>query len=420
MQGAPSGICAKLTAWSNQYDAEGGTMKWIDIRRLCMIVCLGLLPMPSLAAEADAPNQPGQSDSVDNRLNQDREIAFELSEEPLELKLFRADPQLLNQKFAAVVEVFVPSHTDRRVPDRLRELAVFQSQSLLHLGGYQVGFGGRDRPPTPADTFRRLAREVNGAAEAADEGLDFLQSDEVNEGYLSGGWLTPVQVNGANGGYYSFTILAPSEEQARERAEALIRLLDAAIAVPLQRELHRQREQQEETIDSLRKQLAETEERAKQTVEDYERIADTAVSHDELSQLKTERRLLEVELAGIRARIETAEEILAKLKELQKAAGRPADARILKVEDLKITAEIDLAGLAARRKALDLLIEEGNKRAELNMRRNEQLGQVEKLRRRLDEEERGFGGLQDVMERYSQLYSLEDDKVVVRPIQWTE
>ncbi len=112
-------------------------MKWIDIRLLCMIVCLGLLPMPSLAAEADAPNQPEQSDSVADRLNQDREIAFERSEEPLELKLFRADPRLLNQKFAAVVEVFVPSTTDRRVPDRLRELAIFQGRSLLHSAGFQ-------------------------------------------------------------------------------------------------------------------------------------------------------------------------------------------------------------------------------------------------------------------------------------------
>lgn len=409
-------------------------MKWINIRLLCMIVCLGLLPLPALAAEADAPNQPDQSDSVEDRLNQEREIAFELSEEPLELKLFRADPELLKQQFAAVVEVFVPSHTDRRVPDRLSELAVFQGQSLLHIAGFQLQAGRR---PKPANFFQHLAEEIGATKEAADEERAFLLSDAVNEGYVTLRLSHLLDGANSNGGYYSFTILSPSQDQARERAEALIRLLDGAIAVPLQQELRRQRQQQEETIDSLRKQLAEAQDAAEQTEEEYQKVAGTAVGHEELSQLKTERRLLDVELAGIRARIETAEEILAKLRKPQGGArgnygggGRgdyggdippsPADARILKVEDLKITAEIDLAGLAARRKVLDQLIEDGIKRADLNSRRFAQSNAVRELQDRLDKEQRGFGGLQDVMERYSKLYSLKNDKVVIRPIKWTE
>jgi hypothetical protein len=305
---------------------KGETMKWLDTRLFCTIVCLGSLPLSAPAAEADAAAQPPARVSPDAAAR-DREIAIELSEEPLEMELFRPDPELLKQQFAAVVEVFIPSHTDRRIPDRLRELAVFRGQSLLYFGSIQMSFGSQDdRPMTPADSFQRLVQEAGNSSDEGGEGLAFLLSEAVNEGYLSSGLSSPAELHGISGGYYEFRILAPSADHARERAEALARLLDRAIAVPLQQELRMQREQQEETIELLRKQLAEAQQRAEQTEEQYQKVAETAVGRDELNQLKTERRLLDVELAGIRARIETAEEILAKLKELQKA-GRPAEAR---------------------------------------------------------------------------------------------
>ncbi|HID75184.1 MAG TPA: hypothetical protein EYP56_04215 [Planctomycetaceae bacterium] len=79
-----------------------------------------------------------------------------------------------------------------------------------------------------------------------------------------------------------------------------------------------------------------------------------------MAQWIYQRRLVAVEIAGARARIDACNSLLERLKEQGQATGGRAE----QIETLKIGAEIELAGLTARRRALHGLIAEGKARAE--------------------------------------------------------
>ena len=87
----------------------------------------------------------------------------------------------------------------------------------------------------------------------------------------------------------------------------------------------------------------------------------TDMNKDALAAVLAQKRMLDVDLAGVRARVEACREILVSSKNNPALAAH--------VEELKITAEIELAGLTAKQEALDKIVSAGRRRLELEEKR---------------------------------------------------
>ena len=134
------------------------------------------------------------------------------------------------------------------------------------------------------------------------------------------------------------------------------------------------------------------------------------------SRLKTQRRLLAVDFAGTEARIEAATKILARFRELGAVFTHP---RVEQVENVKVSAEIELAGVAARQKTLDKIIEDGKQSTKLRP-------QIRKLKTKksiTDQSNKRISSMLEDYKTYFEVYApfeLKDGKIVVQPIKWTE
>ena len=190
---------------------------------------------------------------------------------------------------------------------------------------------------------------------------------------------------------------------------ALIRLLDDAIAIPIQQHFHELTRELAKSIQGTQKELKASTETLSALYHRMDKTSD--IDADELSRLKTQRRLLDVELAGLRARVEAAQTILEKIR---------GEEQVSKLLDIKIMAEIDIAGVAARRQALDGIIAEGTERRRMQKEIDNQRAKNGRLEKSIN---RKTGMLQRstlALEVYSDLFALKDSKVKIMPIEWTE
>ena len=132
----------------------------------------------------------------------------------------------------------------------------------------------------------------------------------------------------------------------------------------------------------------------------------------ELSRLKTQRRMLDVEVAGVRARIRAVEK-LRKDRENNPSVGK-------KLDDIKMTSEIDLAGLAARKEALTEVIKLGEQRAALE-NKSKQLGHAfDAAQSRLVSTQKRLDRHRPALESAETLHLLHEGEVTIRPIKWTK
>ena len=122
---------------------------------------------------------------------------------------------------------------------------------------------------------------------------------------------------------------------------------------------------------------------------------------------------MSVDLAGTHARLETINQLLAGDGKL-----RLNNTRVSQLEDLKITAEVELAGLAAQKKALAELIAMGEKRSKLSNEGKSVSVGVQNLRSGIRQFTSEISTLGQAFEMLAPLPLLED-QVIIRPIKWT-
>lgn len=147
-----------------------------------------------------------------------------------------------------------------------------------------------------------------------------------------------------------FQILAPTEDNARGLASTMLVLFDQGLTRQLQIQLHKSKRAAEGHLEKKRKELKEAEEESEQLREQLQQPVE--VDPDSLADLSKQRHLLIVDIAGAKARIMAAERFLDQKERL-------SPDRIGQVENIKIAAEIEFAGLAARQNALDSLVRRG-------------------------------------------------------------
>jgi hypothetical protein len=195
-----------------------------------------------------------------------------------------------------------------------------------------------------------------------------------------------------------YTFLAGSVEDAKQLAKDFLDVYDRGfvpqvtkLAKKAQAKLIASRDEIAPRLAKLKQQDAAAEEQ----LQEVEELSETAVS-----DLKVKRSLLKVELAGVQARVAAIE---AKLKEQDGPASR--------LVEMKVAADIDLAGLAAQRKVLDQMIDGQSRRAELSRLREKEL---KPLQERADHAARNIQRCDDILADLIP-FQLVDDSIIIRP-----
>jgi hypothetical protein len=153
-----------------------------------------------------------------------------------------------------------------------------------------------------------------------------------------------------------FELLAPTPQRAKELARGLLVLLDYAFYRPVhQIQLENLKSRQRELAEISKKSEAAQAEIAKLESELEEQTEYSDIDAESLRSMITQQRMIGVDLAGVTARLEACAKLLDKP---QKSPSRD------RLEELKVTAEIELVGLTAKKTAIDAIVKGARAREE--------------------------------------------------------
>lgn len=312
-----------------------------------------------------------------------RELKFELAEEPYAIRLTRPDPKLVAQEYVAIVRFLTPEPGIRpKSPQYARYSWRYELELLSSTQSAKI------LKTIPEDRARPAQ-------------LDFFTSREIDEGFLSFGDDSP------GGEDREVRILAPSAEVAEKRAAAFVWLLDQGFSRRLQQQLW---EQRTTSVMQWREASAGVEKSTKELAElgaELKRYEDFPA--DIRSALRVQRLQLEVEQAGIEARIAACEKLLVG------AAGDTHQA----VTNAKVAAEIELAGFQARRAKADEFIAKASEKMALQQRH---VNAEREFNRHKIIRENTAEALASIDERLQafQPVKLVNNKILIHPIEWTK
>jgi hypothetical protein len=409
---------------------------------LFLAVALGTFPVPSLRAQEPKQPQPGGiglindvdvtvTDLTEEKLNNPpkREIKFERPMTPVGRKLPKPDPKLLEQKYAAGFRLSLPAN-GRRIENfvgrdeevaqlqfigesSLLNPAVSSSSSMAGMSGMPSGGGGM-MPGMPGrsvksvgESIRRMIRFLPRGETLTKDERDFFGDPKTTGGMLN---ISPY-VDSERGvqRYWVFSVLGATPEEAERRAKALLMLMDQGAFRPIQLEIFKKREplcvqlrDQRRAIETAQHAISAVQDQLKSYVD---------FTPDMLSNLRVQQLQLDVDLAGVKARIAACDRLLT--GNVLKAERRS------QVEDLKVAAEIELSGFEARltksnefigkvKTKIDLLTNLSRAESSLNNAR----GVSESLERQIKKLDEAVGAYAP--------FPLVEDQIVVHPIEWTQ
>lgn len=205
----------------------------------------------------------------------------------------------------------------------------------------------------------------------------------------------------ANPPLQEYAFLAPSVEEAKQNAADFLNVYDQGFVPWLRRLIEQQKAALTKSRDGARAELTERDKKIAAASGGLEGLE--AFDPHAVSDLKVKRTLLKVELAGVKARLSAMEE---KLKDNELGSSTRA-----KLVDLKVSADIDLASLAAQQKVLDELIDGQQRLAEVARLR---LGRRQSADR-IQSAEAGLPRCDEILADLKP-FRLVDDTVVIRPL----
>lgn len=372
---------------------------------LAHVAFLALTAGQSLAAESAAESKAAPQGEPAQKVVPDalepvipeRELTFEVSEEAVSRKLTTPDPGLLEQRYVAV---FRSEESSSRRGSRPRAPVEPYLQEMLVLG-----FQGFRRP----GMLQKVVANVPQERMPAKDILDVLSACITQRSAYFTHDLVGTADPYERKYYQSFEVLAPTPERAEELVRGLLSVYDYGVYYPIQRELLRLKRVSEGRLPESRAALKEAEKELTECEEqldplkEYEDLNEEALVH-----FTTQLRLISVELAGIDARIGACNKILAK-------GVSPSHRE--QVEAVKITAEIELVGVAARKAAIEEIVEKGRRRVEL-------LGSVEAARSKVSRSESILSSREQRIAEYEaerkdfMPFPIQDGKVTIHPIKW--
>jgi len=376
------------------------------------LVFIALTAMHSFAEEPAVPPQPGSpgetatdaTADVTQPLIPERELKFEVSEEEHPIRLFLADPKLLDLRYVAVVRLELPEDSGsyrRELPNQLDQLCLAASQGIF-VGSYLRSRTKEWRVfPSLIDNMpkeRQLPKDIASMfVDPAESGRFLASRDVAIEGKA----------------YLEIQVRVPTVERAKPLVLGLLSLYDYGLSYPIQQGFVRLKRDGQKplvedrtTLEREKKDISGCEEQ----LQGLKEFGD--INQEALVNFTTQLRLISVDLAGINARIEACNKILASTSE-----KRLPSSRIDQVETVKITAEIELVGAEARKAAIREIVENGRRRVNLLRSVDTLRAQVRNRESRISQTERRLGQYEAARKLYMP-FPVQDGKVTIYPIKW--
>jgi len=384
-----------------------------------------------------------------------RDIELEKTSTPYKIDIYRIDPQLLEQKFAARFRlvcrsVKTPSYLSGRkrlsveldwIPVAYNtgsRLRLFRSVLADEEGNGSSGRRWRISPyrglqpsahafdqqwstrMSTSQYFDMLCRLAPEDKRPTATVMDLLHK-QADAGLLlmTKGALRTAASDSSRGGLGSnpglhptmdVVVMAPNKEQAEQLARALLALFDEGLSRQLQ-----------VTALSLRAPFVKDLSAALPTVDKDEKLVQASskrlggmplIDKNALSDFRQRKNLLEIDLAGARARIEAADKLI-------KTTTGQAGARFDQIMNRKIAAEIDLAGLVAQQQAVTHLMELGQQRATLEFELAKQKSTLAKDLAIVRKIRSFIADYDKLIEHDYRPLELIDNRITICPVQWT-
>jgi hypothetical protein len=210
---------------------------------------------------------------------------------------------------------------------------------------------------------------------------------------------------------FSHIVCAANPSRLEELVRALITIYDEGFArtchrnyIAAERKIRDQLEEYRKVVNSAEQKLAGYEKQ----LEELSAFED--LSKETMASLTAQKRMIAVNLTGIKARLEACNKILADREKL-------STSRIDQVETVKITAEIELVGLAAEEKAINDIIAAGRQRAELQENIKTASRDVWEKQKVLTETDKTLADYQKAIGE-GWAYA-EVGQITIQPIRWT-
>lgn len=383
----------------------------------CFLILCHATAWSDEPAKPEAPPDPCVTDLTLEKLDNppERKTKYEVVEEVRKEKLF--DIKAADQKFTALIRIQLPKPyrtrsgvtigavsrelwRDSEKHQPLLELQVFPDHQLLRPSSRDSRFGSF------SDAFRRMIAQ-SPEDRIPEEARKELSSPDINLSVIT---IDPARrTGGVPATERGLLILARTPDEAEWRARQLLLIFDQGFSRPLQMAIFKERVDKCNQLHDLQRKLPvakKSHEDLVNKIKDYEEF-----TPDLLAGLKVQQLQMEVDVAGVKARIATCNRLLEK-------QGLDAERR-KQIEDAKIAAEIELSGFEARRAKAAEFVGKVKDRNELATRAaviekaisdfNQSIGYLSRLIQSIDEEIAAFDPVR-----------LVDDRVTIHPLEWTQ
>lgn len=322
-------------------------MKPSMILAAAVTVCLSAAALQAPAAEEPAASRPAPP-----------ELKFEMSQTPYPGERL-GGPR--DNRFVLIVRVRMPEAAlhaltrglpgmvdltpkqdlpSEKIRELLREGTGIGYIRVLQMGG-RPGYQSPSYGPSPRESTRYRPRPAgHGPAPAA-------PAQVRSAGRIGVGPGRPASPAAGREVICEFALVAPTVQQLKELMQALLTVYEVAWARSEQRALRDRLEADRKELAELQPQLDEANRGRQALKEKVEALPD--IPAKTVDDLKTKGWLLEVELAGVRARLEAARELIKNVPE-----EHPRD----QIELMRAAAQVDLAGLLGQRERVRKLLEE--------------------------------------------------------------
>ena len=384
---------------------------------------LGTCQVPSLLAQGRDPKdlQPNTAplgvindidvavtDLTEEKLNNPpkREIKFERLTEPLKRQLPKPDPKLLEQKYVASIRLVIPPKGENFAAFLRDEEGNVPQVSVI--GGSLLLSPSNGGWPDSTAPFLPMIKSLPTHDSPANEERAFFANPENTGQMMHFRWEMEPGTR-APRATWIFTILGTTPELVELRAAALLTLMDQGASRPLQLAILKKRDPLCVQLRDQRK-AAESAQRAISAVNEVLKSF-VDFTPDMLSNLRVQQLQLEVDLAGVKARIAACDRLLAG------ATLKPE--RRSQVEDVKVAAEIEFSGYEARLTKSNEFIGKVKTKVELLGKLSSVEVEQKRARSKIQSLEQQIKNIDAAIHAYAPL-SLVDNKVTIQPLEWTQ
>ena len=375
----------------------------------------GLAAEPAAESKADPKQKssPKAAAHASEQVIPRRKLTFDVSEEERLMPFNVADPELLDQRYVATfrlvgarplrtygVSFYSPlkgvDHSDAR--DRQRAIFFYGKTPSARV--YNAILGEMPQERLPSEEIVSLLTKKNypyfssspvrADKDAATRGEGAAKPDEY---------------------YISCSVLAPTAEQAKQLTKGVLSFYDS-VSFSLQENTLAAKEAFEKELPQLRESLKQSQDESATLEKLLEGLSEYKdISQEALVNFTTQQRLISVDMQGVKARIDACNKILGG------AARRLTPSLVEQLETIKLTAEIELVGLAARREALEEIVKKGREVRAAYRSRDVAKSQVLRQERELPDVLDGIAHYEAELKKCMPL-PLEDGKVTIRRIKW--